>query len=252
MLFPWLALLSGLIVLVWSADCFIDSASVSARRFGVPPLFIGIIIVGFGTSAPELVVSAIAALEGSPELALGNALGSNIANIALVLGMAALIQPVHTRSPVVRDELSVLVGVTVLAGALLFNGYLSRLDSLVLLLAFAVLLGWSIRKSVAGQDTALAASMDEEAAGTMTVTAALAWLSISLMLLLASSKLLVWGAVEIALSLGISELIIGLTVVALGTCLFRSLPALSRRCVKDITTLPWAISSARAFSIRWR
>ncbi len=217
MLVSWLALIGGLAVLVWSADRFIDSASLCARRFGVPPLFIGIIIVGFGTSAPELVVSAIAALQGSPELALGNAFGSNIANVGLVLGLAVLLHPVHSRSPVIRREILLLLLVSLLAGGLLLNGLLGRGDAVILLIAFAGLLAWSVKKSFAGAPSAPADTDDDDAAtGT---GAALVWLLVSLVLLLVSSRLLVWGAVQIALSLGISELVIGLTVVALGTSL---------------------------------
>lgn len=112
MLLPWLAIILGLALLVWSADRFIDSASWVANRTGVPPLFIGIIVIGFGTSAPELVVSAIAALQGSPALALGNAFGSNIANIGLVLGLAALLYPLAITSSALRKEVLILGGVT--------------------------------------------------------------------------------------------------------------------------------------------
>ncbi|MFP1677053.1 calcium/sodium antiporter [Alloalcanivorax sp. C16-2] len=216
MLLSWLALILGLAILVWSADRFIDSASLCARRLGVPPLFIGIIIVGFGTSAPELVVSAIAASQNSPELALGNAFGSNIANVGLVLGLAALVRPIHSRSPVIRREILLLLGVSLLAGGLLLDGELGRGDALVLLAAFVVLLAWSVKKSFSGGPSADDSPGNEAGAGT---GAALVWLLVSLVLLLASSRLLVWGAVQIALSLGISELIIGLTVVALGTSL---------------------------------
>lgn len=236
MLLPWLAIILGLAVLVWSADRFIDSASAAASCFGVSPLFIGIIVIGFGTSAPELVVSAIAALEGSPALALGNAFGSNIANIGLVLGLAALLYPIATSSSVIRKEILILGGVTLLAGALLLNGHLGRIDAVVLLLGFAVLLAWSVSKSLKAPTDLVTAEEPESGASSMSTGWAVAWLLISLTLLLVSSKLLVWGAAELAMAMGISELVIGLTVVALGTSLpeLASVIAAARKSRHDL------------------
>ena len=218
MLIPSLALIAGLVALLWSADRFIDSASGMAALLGAPPIFIGIVVIGFGTSAPELMVSAMAALEGSPELALGNAFGSNTANIGLVLGIMACLYPVTSRSRVIRVELITLVLITLLAGGLLINGQLGRLDATILLLAFMVLLGISIRRSFADDDV-LAETSVRPAASAGKIARTLALLVISLILLLLASRLLVWGAVEVARGLGVSELIIGLTVVALGTSL---------------------------------
>jgi cation:H+ antiporter len=217
---PLLAVVAGLVVLVWSADKFIDGAATVARHFALPPLLIGAVIIGFGTSAPELAVSVLSAMEGSPGLALGNAYGSNIANIALILGITALISPIVVQSQVLRKELPILTGITLLSVALLWDLSISRLDATILLLVFLGLLAWSIREGMReGADT-LAQETDAELnAHPMPISHAWGWLALGLLLLVASSRLLVWGAVTIAQGLGVSELVIGLTVVAVGTSL---------------------------------
>jgi len=179
------------------------------------------VIIGFGTSAPELTVSAISALEGSPGIALGNAYGSNIANIALILGITALISPILVQSGILRKELPLLVGVTLLSVALLWDLHISRLDAAVLLLTFAAIMAWSVWHSLrSGDDTLGTETQAELGAHTLaTVRLAWVWLAAGLLLLIASSRLLVWGAVQAAQGLGVSELVIGLTVVAVGTSL---------------------------------
>src|SRR6056297_1926841 len=137
MTLAFLAIALGLALLVWSADRFVEGSAVTARHFGMPPLLIGMVVIGFGTSAPEMVVSAISALQGNPGLALGNAYGSNISNIALILGLTALLAPINVTSSILRKELPLLLLVTVLAVSLLFDLYLSRFDALLLLLGFA-------------------------------------------------------------------------------------------------------------------
>jgi cation:H+ antiporter len=221
LLMPMLAIVAGLVVLVWSADKFIDAAATVARHHALPPLLIGVVIIGFGTSAPELTVSAISALEGSPGIALGNAYGSNIANIALILGITALISPILVQSGILRKELPLLVGVTLLSVALLWDLHISRLDAAVLLLSFAAIMGWSVWHSLrSGNDTLGTETQAELGAHTLaTVRLAWVWLAAGLLLLIASSRLLVWGAVQAAQGLGVSELVIGLTVVAVGTSL---------------------------------
>ncbi|MEP4545636.1 MAG: calcium/sodium antiporter [Saccharospirillum sp.] len=220
MFLPILAIVFGLILLVWSADRFVGGASSTARHFGMPPLLIGMVVVGFGTSAPEMVVSALAASQGNPGIALGNAYGSNITNIALILGVTALISPIAVHSQVLRKELPILMAVTVLAGWQIWDGELTRLDALVLLVVFAGLMGWTIRQSMKQQGDALATEMVEElSAEPMPLKRALMWLGVGLVLLIISSRILVWGAVAIAQSLGVSDLIIGLTIVAVGTSL---------------------------------
>jgi len=144
LLLPLLSVFVGLAVLVWAADKFIDASATVARHYSLPPLLIGVVIIGFGTSAPELSVSALSALAGSPGIALGNAYGSNIANIALILGITALISPIVVQSGILRKELPLLVGVTLLSVALLWDLDISRLDAVVLLLVFAGVMGWAI------------------------------------------------------------------------------------------------------------
>ncbi|GGD49874.1 calcium/sodium antiporter [Lacimicrobium alkaliphilum] len=220
MLLPLLALLFGLVLLVYSADKFVEGASATAKHAGMPSLLIGIVIIGFGTSAPEMVVSAMAAIDGNPSLALGNAYGSNITNIALIIGVTALISPIAVQSQIIRKELPLLLGVTLLAGWQLYDGYLSAIDAVVLLLVLFALMGWSVKQGLSQRKDILSAEVDSElAVHPMPLKSALLWLVVGLVLLVISSRILVWGAVSIAQSLGVSDLIIGLTIVAIGTSL---------------------------------
>jgi cation:H+ antiporter len=215
-----LAILAGLALLVWSADRFVEGSAATAGHFGMPPLLIGMVVVGFGTSAPEMVVSALAASQGNPGLALGNAYGSNITNIALILGITALLAPIAVHSQVMRKELPILALVTLAAAWLLFDGELSRLDAAGLLVLFALLLGWSIWSGMRKNDDAFATEMDAElAAHPMPIRKAILWLVVGLLLLIISSRILVWGAVDLATRFGVSDLVIGLTIVAIGTSL---------------------------------
>jgi len=223
-----LALVVGLIVLLWSAERFVASASGLAARLGMPPLLIGMIVVGFGTSAPEMTVSMLAAWQGTPGIALGNAYGSNITNIALILGVTALIRPITVQSDVVRRELPVLIGVSLLAAWQLLDGQISRLDAGILLSVFTVLLGWSIVQARRHPDDPLAREVSESAEPARPAGGSgIFWLVVSLLFLVASSRLLVWAAVELAQMIGLSDLVIGLTIVAIGT----SLPELASSVV---------------------
>lgn len=220
MTLAFIAVIVGLAVLVWSADRFVEGSASVARHFGMPSLLIGMVIVGFGTSAPEMVVSALASMQGNPGIALGNAYGSNITNIALILGLTALISPIAVHSQVLKRELPILIAVTLLAAGLLYDGNLSRLDALIMLLVFAGLMAWTIREGLRRRDDALSSEMDAELAEhAMPLNRALFWLVVGLVVLIGSSRVLVWGAVEIAHALGVSDLIIGLTIVAVGTSL---------------------------------
>ncbi len=212
------AIIAGLILLVWSADKFVEGSATTASHFGMPPLLIGMVVVGFGTSAPEMAVSALAASQGNPGLALGNAYGSNITNIALILGITALLAPIAVHSQVMRKELPILILVTAFAGWQLWDGDLSRMDAIGLMLAFVVLIGWSIYQGLRQPDDALAKEMTEEV-NAMPVRKAILWLVVGLLLLIISSRILVWGAVDLATTFGISDLVIGLTIVAVGTSL---------------------------------
>jgi cation:H+ antiporter len=220
MLIASLAILAGLALLVWSADRFVEGSAAAAGHFGMPPLLIGMVVVGFGTSAPEMVVSALAATQGNPGLALGNAYGSNITNIALILGITAVIAPIAVRSQVMRKELPILALVTLAAAWLLFDGELSRLDAAGLLVLFALLLGWSIWSGIRKTNDTFATDVDAElTAHAMPIRKAAVWLLVGLVLLIISSRILVWGAVDLATRFGVSDLVIGLTIVAIGTSL---------------------------------
>ena len=220
MTLPILSLIFGLALLVWSADRFVEGAACTARHFGMAPLLIGMVIVGFGTSAPEMVVSALAASQGNPGIALGNAYGSNITNIALILGLTAVISPITVHSQVLRKELPILLLVTALAAWQLWDGQITRTEAFILLGVFAGLMAFTIYQGNNSPKDALAEEMDEELkTHTMPLKRALFWLVLGLVLLIASSRMLVWGAVEIAHAFGVSDLIIGLTIVAVGTSL---------------------------------
>jgi cation:H+ antiporter len=220
MTLPILAIIGGLLLLVWSADRFVDGAAATARHFGMPPLLIGMVIVGFGTSAPEMVVSALASLQGNPGIALGNAFGSNITNIALILGLTALLSPIAVQSQVVRKEMPILIAVTLFTAWLLADLDLSRQDAVLLLGVFFALMGWSIWQGLKQKADALGTEMAVELdAHAKPLGSAVLWLVVGLILLIVSSRFLVWGAVEVAHAFGVSDLIIGLTIVAIGTSL---------------------------------
>ncbi|OZB15079.1 MAG: calcium/sodium antiporter [Marinobacter sp. 34-60-7] len=220
MLIALLAIAVGLALLVWSADRFVEGSAATAGHYGMPPLLIGMVVVGFGTSAPEMVVSALAASQGNPGLALGNAYGSNITNIALILGFTALLAPIAVHSQVMRKELPILTLVTLFAVWQVFDGELSRLDAMVLIGLFFVLLGWSIWSGMRSPSDPMAAEVSAELeAHAMPIRKALFWLVAGLVLLIISSRILVWGAVDLATAFGVSDLIIGLTIVAIGTSL---------------------------------
>lgn len=220
MLLAVLAIIIGFVILVWGADRFVEGAAATAQHFGMPPLLIGIVIVGFGTSAPEMVVSAMAAWDGNPGLALGNALGSNIVNTGLVLGVTALLAPLLVHSKIVRKELPVLLGLGLIVGWFTWDNALQRWEAGILLGGFFALIGWSIYSAWQGKDDPLVAELtDAGNSYTLGKGPALFWLIAGFILLLVSSRVLVWGAVTIAQELGVSDLVIGLTVVALGTSL---------------------------------
>ncbi len=215
------AVLIGLIILVWSADIFIEGAAGLAQALGMSPLLIGIIIIGFGTSAPELLVSAISSLNHAPAVALGNAYGSDITNIALILGVTAFIKPIAVNSNVLKTELPILLGVTLISAYLLSDHLISRADSGLLLGIFTLYMAWSIWKGTRTKQDPFALDMQEELAEIprLSTKKASLYMLIGLILLMASSQALVWGATEIAQYFGVSDLIIGLTIVAIGTSL---------------------------------
>lgn len=231
------ALIAGLVLLLLSADRFVDGAVTVARYGRLPPLVIGMVVVGFGTSLPEMFVSALAAAQGSGGIALGNAYGSNIVNIGLILGISALIKPLRVQSGVLKKELPLLMLVTGISIPLLLDMFLARWEALVLLALFAVFLYWTLRQGFTHPQDALAEETAvETGTGTSSLQQGIFWLVAGLLVLVVSSRLLVWSATEVARQMGLSEMIIGLTVVAMGTSLpeFASSVAAARKGEHDI------------------
>ena len=210
------AVLVGLSLLVWSADRFVDGAVGVSKFCGISTLMIGMVVVGFGTSAPEMVVSAVSAIQNNPELALGNAYGSNIANIALILGLTAVISPVAVKTSSIKKDLPILLLVTAISILLVSNLSVSRTDGVVMFSVFSLVMAINIFSEKKNKAVNNSEKIDDTP---VSIWKSLLWLLIGIILLVASSRLLVWGAVEIARSLGVSDLLIGLTIVAVGTSL---------------------------------
>jgi len=223
MLLPTLATLAGFALLIWSSDKFVDGASGIAQHLGVSPLIIGLTIVGFGTSAPEMLISGIAAWQGNPHLAVGNAIGSNIANIALILGTTALVIPLAMHSRLLKMELPILLGATLFTLLLLLDGNLNRLDGVLLVATLLGVMTWLVRDALTTRKKDALATEFEHELGEKSkgekLNKSILLFIIGLVVLLLSARLLVWGAVEIATAFGISDLVIGLTIVAIGTSL---------------------------------
>ncbi|MCB1787824.1 MAG: calcium/sodium antiporter [Chromatiaceae bacterium] len=220
MLLPIASIALGLALLVWSADRFVIGAAALARNLGVPPLLVGLTVVGFGTSAPEILVSTMAALQGNTGIAIGNAVGSNIANIALILGTTALVAPLSVQSDMLRREYPLLLLVTVAVFLLLLDRDLDLTDGLILLGGLVFSMSLLVRIGLQRRDhDPLAEEIEAEVPGDLRTSAAITWFAIGLIVLVLSSRLLVWGAVEMATALGVSDLVIGLTIVAIGTSL---------------------------------
>lgn len=229
------ALLAGFALLVWGAERFVMGAASTARLLGVSPLLIGLTIVGFGTSAPEILVSLVASLNGNSGLAVGNAIGSNITNVALILGATAVLVPLSVHSGTVHRELPILLGTTVVAWLLLIDGRLDFADGLILLGGLVVMLSWMIWLGLHSRDRdPIAVEYEAEIPTDMSLGRSLFWLLFGLVILVASSRLLVWGAVGIAEAFGVSDLVIGLTIVALGT----SLPELAASVASALKNEP--------------
>ena len=225
------AILVGFILLVWTADRFILGSSAIADNLGVSPIIIGLTVVAFGTSAPEIFVAAVASWKGSPGMAVGNALGSNIANIGLILGITALVMPLAVRSETLKREFPVLFAVMLLSLMLMLDGSLGIVDGIVMLAALSLMLYWIVSIGLRSRRTdPIGSEYEAELPQPMKMSKAVAWFIFGLVGLLLSSRLLVWGAVEIARSLGVSDLLIGLTVIAIGT----SLPELAASVVSAL------------------
>lgn len=221
MLLQVIAILVGFALLLYGADRFVVGAAATARNFGLSPLLIGLTIVGFATSAPEILVSITAALHNETDMAVGNAIGSNIANIGLVLGIGALVKPIIiTSSSTLKREMPLLIIITLGAFTLFINNYLSRTDGFLLLGALAVFLYWIVKIAIESKNTdAMAVEYDAEIPDDMPTGKAVFWLVLGFSVLLGGANVLVWGAEELARQLGVSELVIGLTILAIGTSL---------------------------------
>ena len=220
MLYNIAAIIAGFLLLIWSADRFICGAAATARNLNISPLIIGLTIVGFGTSAPEMLVAAIAAANASPGLAVGNALGSNIANISLVLGMSALIVPLDVHSRILRKELPLLLGAMLLMLLVIQDNRLGRTDGLILITSVLLLMWWMTRQAIINKaEDPMYGEFEKELPKPMSTGYAVLCLLLGLVVLVISSKILVWGAVQIATEFGVSDLLIGLTIIAIGTSL---------------------------------
>ncbi|MDC1541675.1 calcium/sodium antiporter [Candidatus Pseudothioglobus singularis] len=217
MLISVVSLLIGFTLLVWSADAFTDNGAKIARIFNISPLIIGLLIFGFGTSAPEMLVSGLAAYDGHPELSIGNAFGSNIFNIGLVLAVAAIIHPVIVEKNVLKKEWLFLFLSTLVIGFLLMDGFLSFVDGSILLILLLLFLYYVFNESK--KDNNLENEVSEDINKDQSKGKTWLLLIISLVILVSSARLVVWGGTNLALTFGVSDLIIGLTVVALGTSL---------------------------------
>lgn len=228
MIMPVVALLGGIALLIVSADKFVEGAAATAKRAGLPPLLIGMVIIGFGSSVPEMVISALSAWNGNPGLALGNAFGSNITNIALILGVTALLSPIAVRSSVLQRELPMLTVVTAVTAIVMYDDrVLSRTDGIILIGVFLLVMAWSVYEGLKISSDELATDVQSSLATPLSGKRAMVYLVGGLTMLVVSSRIMVWGGVELARWLGISDLLIGLTIVAVGT----SLPELASSIV---------------------
>jgi cation:H+ antiporter len=220
MLLSICAVVVGIAVLAWAADRFVFGAAATARNLGVSALMVGLTVVAVATSMPEMLISAIASWQGNAGLGIGNALGSNITNIGLILGITAVIKPLQVHSTTLRRELPILLAITLIALVLMLDGNLRRVDSFLLMIVLGVVMYWlaSLGLRTRASDP-MRGEFDSSVPHDVSTTRSVGWLILGLLMLLISSRMLVWGAVNIAQSIGISDLVIGLTIVAVGTSL---------------------------------
>ncbi|MDP2560699.1 calcium/sodium antiporter [Psychrobium sp. 1_MG-2023] len=224
-------LIAGLVGLIWSADKFVFGSAAIARNFGLPPLIIGLTIVAMGSSAPEIMVAITASLDGTGNTAIGNALGSNITNIALVLGVTVLLKPLLVHSQLLNRELPILLLVSGIAGYILYDQVLTFTEGLVLISLFFITIGglcWLTLRDKKSDDPLIEEAQDEVPEGVPSKLAVF-WIVFGMVLLPISSHFVVDGASDIARYFGLSDLVIGLTIIAIGT----SLPELAA-CIASI------------------
>ena len=228
-----MAIIIGFGLLVWGAERFVHGAAAIAKNFGVSPLIIGLTVVGIGTSAPEILISIVAAYEGNPALAVGNALGSNITNIALVLGITAIVMPLTVKSETLRREYPIMFIIMLVALMLVMDNHLGQMDGVILISGLFVMLYWMIQQGKKHKRDPMEKEFEQEIPNISTKKA-LVWFFVGLVLLIVSSRGLVWGSVNIAKAAGISDLVIGLTIVAIGT----SLPELAASIMSALKKEP--------------
>lgn len=211
-------IVAGLVLLIWGADRFVHGASAAARNMGIAPLLIGLTIVAFATSAPEILVSVVAASQGEPGLAFGNAIGSNIVNIGLVLGLTAVVRPIPLESATLRREMPALLAVSLLTVSLFLDSRLSRPDGVVMLTGLAIVMIWFVRLGIrSAENDPIKMDYEAEIPKDVTTKMAFVWLLVGLGVLLIGAEWLVDGSIGVAQSLGVSEVVIGITIVAFGT-----------------------------------
>ncbi len=210
----------GLVLLIWGADRFVHGAAATARNLGIAPLLIGLTVVAFATSAPEVLVSVVAALRGEPGLAIGNAIGSNIVNIGLVLGVTAMIRPIKLESATLRREMPALLAVTLLTVSLFLDARLTNIDGYVMLTGLVIVMIWLARLGTrSAANDPIKKDFEAEIPDNVSMKMAIFWVAIGFCSLLLGAEWLVTGAIGIAKTLGVSEVVIGVTIVALGTSL---------------------------------
>ena len=211
-------IVAGLILLIWGADRFVHGASATARNLGVAPLLIGLTIVAFATSAPEIIVAVDAAIQGHPGLAIGNAIGSNIVNIGLVLGVTAIIRPIPLKSATLRREMPALLAVSLLTVSLFLDSRLSRPDGIVMLTGLAIVMMWFVRLGIrSAENDPIKMDYEAEIPTDVSTKTAILWIIIGLGSLLLGAEWLVNGSIAVAHTLGVSEVVIGITIIAFGT-----------------------------------
>jgi cation:H+ antiporter len=237
---------AGLILLIWGADRFVHGAAATARNLGVAPLMIGLTIVSFATSAPEILVSVVAAGQGKAGLAIGNAIGSNIANIGLVLGTVALFRPIELKSATLRREMPALLAVSLLTVALFLDSYLARIDGFVLLTGLVIVIIWLVRLGIRSSSTdPLQTDFEAEIPTGTSMKWAITWLVVGLVALLFGADFLVDGAIAIARAIGVSEMVIGITLVALN--IFNLLAVIGIAAAIQPSAMPPSVLSLHLF-----
>ncbi|MCH7536540.1 MAG: calcium/sodium antiporter [Proteobacteria bacterium] len=213
-------MVAGLVLLILGAERFVHGAAATARNFGIAPLLIGLTVVAFATSAPEVLVSVVAASRGEPGLAIGNAIGSNIVNIGLVLGMTAIVRPIKLESATLRREMPALLAVTLLTVSLFLDARLTNIDGYVMLTGLVIVMIWLARLgSRSAANDPIKKDFEAEIPDDVSMKSAVLWVVVGLSTLLLGAEWLVTGAIGIAQTLGVSEVVIGITIVAFGTSL---------------------------------